>query len=233
MTFWKSTRFLREIVKYQVMLYAAVTLAFLLLTLIVADSDVLTLAVTTVGSMIVALMFYLSPLVLVRMRSIDLLRMLPVSTGYKIAGVLGYFYVIVPLVSVALFTVAIYIMGTYRPEMSSGLALFVQGMGEGMAITNGTGILAYITPTAICLYCMTACRSHALTKAVLWPIAVEAALGILGGVWGFMMAIRGEEMANPEEVMSSIEGLALVLNLLMFVVGVAFTVGACRKLNHR
>lgn len=157
---------------------------------------------------------YFSPLVFA-MRDRSLPLQLPATAGEKMAVMLLYCLVIIPLSVMAMW----YSLEGIGGMLTGGLNVmaFQDAEIDRIVAEAGNGFPTYLrdaplmrlscemVPTLVCLYTVLASRTRRVLKSVVSVFATLFALGFAGGIYGLVMAFRYPPLKNGANIEKNVE----------------------------
>lgn len=186
---WKRVeyviRFYYPLLRGQMIIYPCVALALYILASVavyIKWTDLLWAAPATV----ISFMFYLAPVVLTRRDTRMVATMLPATALEKTVVLLGYFMVIVPLL-----TYGVYYLGGSLIKMVIPAASVIDKI-RSVKQDLGTPQFIYqaseLVPAVTCLWAVVKVKRNRTLKAVVSGVAAILGIGIIGMVYGAIVA---------------------------------------------
>ena len=179
--------------RLQVMWYPIVTAGlFLIVSLLqLAGGEVADASMGIMGAL--SFMFYWAPLALCRHESRLTTTLLPVTAVEKIVVLLGYFFVVIPIL---LFGVEYTLAGIVHytvPEMSfldRALAKYGELELEGKGMLMISSAFLSVLPAILCLWGVAHFRQNRTLKAMLTSCGVYLATSFAAGISGVILAFK-------------------------------------------
>lgn len=192
--------FYYPLLRPQIILYPIVALAlFIVATAATAIqwTDLFWAAPATV----ISIMSYFAPAILAR-RDSRMVEMLLPATALEKTVVLGvYFFIAVPLMTYGVY----YLIG----GLIELLLPFVTVIGKlkAMRVEMGASTLIYqvseMVPVVTCLWVVMAVKRSRMLKSVLYTILSVISMGVIGMVWGLIMAFKSGFIQKVKEIASN------------------------------
>lgn len=178
-------RFFYPLLRGQMIIYPCVTITLLIVAFIATNikwTDFFWSAPLSV----ISFMFYFAPMVLTRRDSRMVVTMLPATALEKTLVLLGYFLVVVPVLTLGLY----YIVGLCVESLLPINPVIgkILDMKSDMHTASALNLCSELVPPVSCLWALVAVKRNRTMKVLLSGIGSLLTMGLIGVVYGVFAA---------------------------------------------
>lgn len=244
---WRFGLIYQHSLKRQLIVYGIISVISAIITLLPLSSGIQMAFFSLFGS-ILGFLYYLSPLVLSKWGDTRMIMdMTPALPIEKFLFFMFYFLILLPLVVFGPTLLSQYLY-FYIPSIQTEPLLgllhlsFDYDYNTIAKYTQGCGF------TLTCFYVILSCRGNRTLKGILAVFGMMAALGILGGIFGFTMALNDDFYytyameSNSEDPYATSVGMdhiltdlripLICLNVCFFIYNIFLLWASYRRLSH-
>ncbi|MDE7388169.1 MAG: hypothetical protein K2M97_02820 [Muribaculaceae bacterium] len=174
-----------------------------------------------------------NPLIFTKRSDMEITATLPATGLEKCVAVLGYSFVLMPLViDVPLYLAYLLTDTPIHPDSS----VLVNDVAVSSPLITACNVASTLAMIASCLWAVMAARTHRVIKGVAAALGVSVFIGMISAVYGFVAAIMESGHAagvGPEQIngiMSRVFTVTLPLLSVYLIFALAMT---CRAIRRR
>ncbi len=213
-------RFYYPSLRLPLMIYPAISLVIGLFSLWLSKTEIGFLF-TGLLSMILSLMFYFFPLFFTKPSSPVVESMLPATTGERFTVFVIACLIINPIITFLPYYIIDWTI-VNKPEIIEQITQFSY---EFIAKSYGMGIAQSLPPLVTCLFVVFTRWKNRISASIGFTILTMVALGIIGGISGFIIAIT-DLIPHAENMTSSYEaGVELGKTMVNLILPIVIAIG--------
>ncbi len=226
-------------IKWQMILYAALSLFTGIICYTLSASMLSVLAAGLLGT-VTSYLAYFGSLVFARSSNPIIETTLPATNAEKCVFYVLYSLVLIPaLLNVPYY--AVLIIGNAIHPIVGHFADVFSLSGQIITKTYGLSMAQGLLPMSVCLYVLMAKRKNRIVAAVLWTIGTNIVLGIAGAIYGVIMAMSHRIDASDATdayglgltIGSNLDTLILAAGASSLIISLIMVWLTCRKISHR
>lgn len=235
----KVARFYLPIVKKQLLYYplASVVISLIIVWLLSLSNQPTLFTIAFAG--IVSYMWYFAPLVLSRVKSPEIMTMLPASGNAKALVPIVYFMIGIPLMLYIPMVTTLWIADLFRPDWfvapikligtqyQSPFDMLISGMSNTFIVS-------------ICLYTVICSRRKVALNGFLSIILSLFAIGFISGTIGFLMALNevtaiktSTQPVDPDQMLAMLQSPIHSFIILFGLISLAATIVMLFMTGHK
>lgn len=193
----------------------------------------------------IEIMVSFGPLIFASRKGMAIDTALPVSWKSKVAFILTYTFVVIPLlidlpVAVCYFT-------TWHKAVINPAFLEIYPVIKGLFLRafTVTQVFNMLFPMAVCLYCVMSIKRNRILMSIVWTIVTNLVLGVLGGIVGAVIGFKhgiedgfagAEYDPNPEQVGFELIEQSLeysnILSVVLAICTIFVIIKTCRVIKN-
>lgn len=237
---WAISSLYEPTIKWQLIIYAIVS-AFTGGVVYTLNATVLGILSMGLFGTVTNLMLYFGPLVFARKSNPVVETTLPATNAEKCTFYILYSLVVIPLVLNIPYYIVL-LTGNLIHPVAETFQEILSLQSSMITKSYGLSILSFAMPISVCLYTLMASEKNRIVKAVLWTIGVNVAIGLIGGIYGVVMALTGPQI-DPEDASaayhlgeilgSGFNTLIILSSLASAAVSAVMIWLTCRKISYR
>lgn len=238
---WAISSLYEPAIKWQMAIYALMSLLTGAITYTLNASAFGILSMGLLGT-VTGFMLYFGPIVFARKSNMVIETTLPATNAEKCAFYILYSVVVLPLlINVPYY--AVLLIGNAIHPIADTLKDIIDLQNEAITKTCGISLLSSLLPITVCLYTLMANEKNRIVKAILWTIGVNILMGLIGAIYGVVMAVSGTPFVEADATASTYElgqQIGKQLKNIIFISGLTSGVVSaimiwltCRKISNR
>lgn len=240
---WAFGSYYMPRLKWELIIYAAISLVCAILCILPVIEDIQMVLLVGVWSLL-PILFYCGPLIFAKGSDTRILeRLIPVSTAEKLTFYYIYTLVIIPIVVFLLPMLAAWIY-TSSPALQTPRVMELYSIKFNYGLIWAINLSGGILISMVCLFFVEYARQNRMMFGIVGVIASNVFIGILGGIIGFVAAIKGFKKGfmdgldgnnfNPEESVNNFMHQAmedagsvnpLTISILSIIIVMIFVAG--------
>lgn len=188
---WAYASYYMPRLKWELLIYAGISLICSLICLIPAIDDVQ--MIFFVGAWtILPILFYCGPLIFATGPNTKIInRLIPVSAAEKIVFYYVYLLVVVPIVVFLLPLISAWIYMSCPALQTENMLMLYQTKFHSWSILFFINILGGIFVVQACFWCVEYFQHNRMLMGIVGVIVANIFMGILGGIIGIVAAVKG------------------------------------------
>lgn len=210
---WSIASMYQPAIKWQIVIYTAISFATGFLAYFLSANLLGVLAYGMLG-FVTGFLAYFGSLVFARRSNMIVETMLPATGAEKSVFYIGYSLIIIPIALYLPYYAVMFIGNWIHPIV--GEFSEILDMQNKMTVESyGLNLMQSLLPMAVCLYVVMASTKNRIVKAVAWTIGVNILMGLVGMIYGIVVALSGK--FTPDEDSAYNMGIAIGENMSVLI----------------